>query len=590
MAGSSTTTAMPATPTQELDTAAAVATATAATQQEEPQIKSATNRNLVIFALGLAILVGVLDATIVATLVPSIADDFSSVDSAAWYGSAYLLVTGAIQPTFGKLYSTFQSKIVFLSSVALLEVGSLICALAKNSPTFIGGRAVAGLGAAGIISGGLIITALVTPLHQRPIYTGVLGSLEGVGIVIGPIIGGQIASSIGWRWCFWINLPIGAVLCAILVFLFHPPKPTPEQQQQRAHETWLQKLRKLDLEGGLAITGSLTCLLLALEWGGTSYPWGDGRIIALLVVFGVSFICVGVHQRWKGEAATFPTRLLKNRTFAMFLICGFCFAGAQFTILYYGESMQLPMWFQAVQGVSAAESGTRLLAMVVTVIVVAVFAGAGASVVGYLPPFVFFATIMSSVGAGMLYTLHPGISQARWIGYQILFGAGSGTGIQQAIVGVQVAVDHADVAYATSSVMLVNTLAGAIFIGASQTLFLNEMTKVTARIPSLDQHTLLSGFQSIRDMLSPDDLAVTIDAYNSGITHAFLIGLVLSSITVLTWPFIRWIPLKKKEENPAKAGEEGEAEAQDEAKPGAEKGVTTDGTPPTPANPSTGTS
>jgi hypothetical protein len=94
--------------------------------------------------------------------------------------------------------------------------------------------------------------------------------------------------------------------------------------------------------------------------------------------------------------------------------------------------------------------------MVVSVIVVAVFAGGLAAAVGYLPPFVFFATVLSSVGAGMLYTLHPGISKAKWIGYQILFGAGSGTGIQQAIVGVQVAVDHADVAYATSSVMLVN--------------------------------------------------------------------------------------------------------------------------------------
>ncbi|KIL85041.1 major facilitator superfamily transporter [Fusarium avenaceum] len=110
------------------------------------------SRNLVVFALGLAIL----DATIVATIVPSIAEDFSSVGSPSWYGSAYLLVTGTIQPAFGKLYLNFQYKIAFLSSVALLEVGSLIYALAKDSPTFIGGRAVAGLGAAGIIFDGLM--------------------------------------------------------------------------------------------------------------------------------------------------------------------------------------------------------------------------------------------------------------------------------------------------------------------------------------------------------------------------------------------------------------------------------------------------
>ncbi|KAF5710312.1 major facilitator superfamily transporter [Fusarium globosum] len=522
--------------------------------QSDPQIPSAASRNLIIFALGLAILVGVLDATIVATLVPTISDDFHSVGSSAWYGSAYLLVTGAIQPVFGKIYSTFQSKFVFLSSVAILEVGSLVCALAKNSPTFIAGRAIAGLGAAGVISGGLIITALTTPLKQRPVYTAVLGSLEGVGVIIGPIIGGQIASSIGWRWCFWINLPIGAVLCAILVFCFHPPKRTPEQKQEQIGKTWTQKLVQLDLEGGLAIAGSITCLLIALEWGGSSYPWSDARIIVLFVVFGVSLICVAVHQQWKGEAATFPTRLLKNRTFSMFLLCGLCFGGAQFTVLYY-----LPMWFQAVQGVSAAESGTRLLAMVASVIVVSVIAGGSAGVVGYLPPFVFFATIFSSVGAGMLYTLHPGISTFKWIGYQILFGAGSGTGIQQAIVGVQVAVDHNDIAYATSAVMLVNTLAGSIFIAVSQTLFLGEMRRVTEMIPNLDRHTLLGNFRSIRDKLDHQELDIAVNAYNRGITKAFLIGLVLCSTTVLTWPLIRWIPLKKPED-PIKSEPTGDPE------------------------------
>jgi hypothetical protein len=210
--------------------------------------------------------------------------------------------------------------------------------------------------------------------------------------------------------------------------------------------------------------------------------------------------------------------------------------------------MQLPTWFQAVQGVSAAESGTRLLAMVISVIVVSIIAGGSAGAVGYLPPFVFFATIFSSIGAGMLYTLHPGISESKWIGYQILFGAGSGTGIQQAIVGVQVAVNHGDIAYATSAVMLVNTLAGSIFIAVSQTLFLGEMRRVTEMIPNIDRHTLLSNFRSIRDKLDHQELDIAVDVYNRGITKAFLIGLVLCSVTVLTWPLIRWIPLKKPED------------------------------------------
>lgn len=178
------------------------------------------------------------------------------------------------------------------------------------------------------------IVALITPMHLRPAYTSSLGSLEGVGLVVGPIIGGAIASNIGWRWCFWINLPVGAFLSAIIFLLFHPPRTTSPEDAQRP-PTWKQRLLKLDMEGGLVIAASLACLLLALQWGGTTYAWSDGRIIGLFVVFGVTFICVALYERWKGEDATFPTRLLQNRTFSMFVLNGFCFAGAQFVALYY---------------------------------------------------------------------------------------------------------------------------------------------------------------------------------------------------------------------------------------------------------------
>jgi MFS family permease len=155
--------------------------------------------------------------------------------------------------------------------------------------------------------------------------------LEGVGIIIGPIIGGAIASNIGWRWCFWINLPVGAVLSVVILFLLR----TPAKSGQGSPKPWTRRVLQADIEGGLTIAGSLTCLLLALQWGGTAYPWSDGRIIALFVVFGVSLICVGFYERRKGEGATFPTRLFKNRTLMMCVLAGFCLAGSQFVVLYY---------------------------------------------------------------------------------------------------------------------------------------------------------------------------------------------------------------------------------------------------------------
>ncbi|KAI5919460.1 major facilitator superfamily domain-containing protein [Camillea tinctor] len=509
--------------------------------------RSVLKRNLVIVALGLGIFIGILDATIVATILPTLVDEFQSIDSAGWYGSAYLLVTGATQPTFGKLYSTFRPKLVFLVSILLLSIGSLVCALARASSVFIGGRAVAGLGAAGVVSGALVITALVVPLHLRPIYTSCLGSLEGIGLIVGPLIGGAIASNIGWRWCFWINLPVAAVLSVVIFFLLVLPPAVPSDDQKSSTSV-KQQLLQLDLEGGLAIAGSLTCLLLAIQWGGTTYAWSDSRIIVLFVVFGVSIICVGFHQGWKGERATFPMRLLKNRTFAMLVLDGFCMAGAQFVVLYY-----LPIWFQAVQGASAQESGIKLLPTVLSVIVMAIFAGIGASIVGYIVPFIILATILGSVGAGLLHTLYPQISQSRWIGYQILFGAGSGMGVQQCIVGVQMAVDHADVAYATSAIMLVNTLSGAILIAVSQSLFLGEVVGIAQDVGLSDP---LSSFQSSEDSLSPQNRQLVIQAYNNGVSKAILVALILCSITVVSWPLLKWIRIKQNKDDTEEANTE----------------------------------
>ncbi|OLN88004.1 putative HC-toxin efflux carrier TOXA 1 [Colletotrichum chlorophyti] len=473
------------------------------------------------------------DFTMVATIVPTLSDEFNSVSDVGWYGSVYLLVAGATQPTFGKLYTIFSAKGVFLTSLMLLEAGSLICALARESWSFIIGRAVAGLGSAGCISGALIITAVVVPLQQRPVYTGLLGSLEGVAIVLGPIIGGAIASHIGWRWCFWMNLPIGFLLFGTLVFLFKPPKT------QRHKTSTKEKLKNIDFIGGIGIVGSIVCLILALEWGSTRYAWHDMKIVALMVVFGVSLVSIAIHQHWMKERATFPTRLLRSRSFASCLWYGFTLAAAQMVALYY-----LPIWFQAIQGVSSKESGILILPMVLTMMGAAIMAGFGASLVGYLPPFMIIGTVLASTGAGMLYNFYPTIEEAKWIGYQVLFGLGAGAGVQQSIVGVQLALKPEDIAYGTSAIILVNTIGGAIFISVAQNLFLSRIQRLTELIPGVDRTTMLNGFGFLRQSLTPEQLGIALQEYNAGLRSVFLLLLILSCLTVLGWLFLEWIPLK----------------------------------------------
>lgn len=199
-----------------------------------------------------------------------------------------------------------------------------------------------------------------------------------------------------------------------------------------------------------------------------------------------------------------------------------------------------------------------MLPLVCAVIGVTIAAGIAISLIGYLPPFVIGSTVLASVGAGLLYTLTPSTSQARQAGYQILFGAGTGVGIQQAIIGAQSALGEADVAYGTAGVLLVNLVGGAVFISASQNVFLNRISSLAERLPDVDEETLTSGFETVRRLLSPEELDVAIGTYNAGIQQVFLIVVVLSCASVVSWPLLSWKSLKAEPKAPTDGNKERE--------------------------------
>lgn len=225
------------------------------------------------------------------------------------------------------------------------------------------------------------------------------------------------------------------------------------------------RLNQFDPIGTSVFIPAVVCLLLALSWGGSKYPWGNGRIIALFVVAGVLLIVFTAVQFWKGDNATLPLRIVSQRSIAFGTIFTFCLGGAFLLMVFY-----LPIWFQAIKGVSAVKSGIMNLPMILALVIISIVAGATVSIVGYYTPLMYVSTVIMAIGAGLLTTFKVDTGHAKWIGYQTLFGIGVGLGMQQPLMAAQTVLSIEDVPIGTSAMIFGQSLGGALMISVGQSV------------------------------------------------------------------------------------------------------------------------
>ncbi|KAI8683363.1 MFS domain-containing protein [Fusarium keratoplasticum] len=491
---------------------------------------------LICLGLGLAVFCLGLDRSILATAIPKITNDFDSLNDVAWYGSSYLLTTCCFQLMFGKLYVEFKTTWIFLLALALFELGSLVCAVAPSSIALIIGRSIAGIGCAGLLSGALIILANSVPLHKRPIYTGLIGAVSGIAQIIAPTLGGVFTDHATWRWCFWINLPLGAVTAAVVVFVKFPIKT------QRRHITGVRVfVHAIDLLGTVVFMPCIICLLLALQWGGTTYAWSNWRIIMCLCFFAVLGFTWGCIQYRRGDDGTLPSRLLKQRSVVSGMLFTLGISGSLFIVTYY-----VPIWFQSVKNTTAEQSGVNFLTATGGMSLAAVLGGIAASRIGYYVPQMILSSIVSSIAAGLIYRYSLNTTTGYWVGTLILFGVGAGLGLQMPLTAVQTVLKGADISLGTSAIVLVQTISGTIFLAVGQNVFqakLLEELSITA--PEVDPRLVVSNGVSGLVVLITETYGAAVakevlEAYNAALRRCFMVCVILAPLTILGAVGMEW--------------------------------------------------
>lgn len=478
-----------------------------------------------------------LDNTIIATAIPKITTVFNSLGDVGWYGSAYLLTTCSLQPSFGKVYTYFDVKWTYLLALLIFEAGSVICAAATSSPMFIVGRAIAGAGAAALFSGGMTIIAYTVPLQKRPIYIAALSSMFGIASVVGPVLGGALTDKASWRWCFWINLPFGGVSLLVVFFFFTNPK------RQYSHMTVWARLKEIDILGACFLISSVVCLLLALQWGGQKYPWHNSKVWGNILGFGLLIIIfIGIQFR-RGGRATLPPNILKQRTV---LVC--CLFTALLSMALYTHLFYLPFYFQACKGTTAEGSGIRTIAYLVSITISSIVIGGAITSIGYYTPFMWFGSAVFCIGAGMLYTLKINSSPGIWIGYQVLAGFGAGAGVQVPFVAVQVVLNEKEMPTGNAAVFFFNSLGGAVAISIAQNIFVNSLSKEIPKLaPGMNPQTVIeAGATHVREVVPAALLPGVLDAYTKALTTAFVPAIAASAIAFFVSLAMEWKSVKGK--------------------------------------------
>jgi EmrB/QacA subfamily drug resistance transporter len=403
------------------------------------------HRDILIVLGGLmtGMLLAALDQSIVGTALPRIVSELGGLDKLSWVVTAYLLTSTAATPLWGKISDLYGRRMIFQAAIVTFLIGSTLSGAAQNMTELIGFRAIQGLGAGGLMSIAFATIGDVIPPRERGRYQGYFAAVFGLSSVAGPLLGGWLTDGPGWRWIFYINLPIGAAALVATSWALKSMKTV-----RRQHT--------IDYLGAALIVASVSSVLLYLDWRGRDFGWTDGY--ALLLLFGgVALAALFVLVEVRSPEPIIPMRLFRNSIFSVGNAYAFIAGMAMF-----GAIIFLPLYLQAVKGYSPTKSGLSLLPVVLGIFSTAITSGRLISKNGKYRIYPIIGAAVMTVAMWLLAQLR--VDSPYWVigacGY--LFGAGLGFTMQTVLVAVQNSVDYRDMGTSTSAVTFFRSMGGAV--------------------------------------------------------------------------------------------------------------------------------
>ncbi len=494
-----------------------------------------THQQIIVVMVGVmsGMFLAALDQSIVGTALPRIVSDLGGLSKLSWVVTAYLLTSTAVTPLWGKISDLYGRRLIFQLAITIFLVGSALSGLSQNMPQLIAFRALQGIGGGGLFSIALAIIGDVIPPRERGRYQGYFGAVFGVSSVAGPLLGGWFTDGPGWRWIFYVNLPIGIAALIITSVVLKMPV--------------VRREHSIDYLGATLIVAAVSSLLLYLNWAGGAYGWtapGPLGLVALFVLLAAAF----VYCELRSTEPIIPMRLFRNAVFSIGNLFGFLSGVAMFSGIIF-----LPLYFQGVMGMSPTRSGLALVPAVLGILVASTLSGALITRTGRYKIYPIIGSVILLVSFLLLGRI--GVDTPYWqIAIDaLLFGGGLGCTFQTITTAVQNAVPYRDMGAATSSTTFFRTMGSAIGTAVFGAVFSSRLTHHIAEqltgAPAGGAPVNANNIQAIQRLKEPIKHLV-LTAFARSLDDVFLACVPLVILALIVSLFLREVPLRTGASDP----------------------------------------